>query len=50
LFADQIAVVQGGTTVETIALSQPAAVEYARGILYASTDVFGNGAVVTISP
>jgi hypothetical protein len=50
LFADRIAVVQGGTTVNTIALPQPAAVEYARGILYASTDVFGNGAVVTISP
>jgi hypothetical protein len=50
LFADQIAVVRGGTTVDTIALSQPAAVEYASGMLYASTDVFGNGAVVTISP
>jgi len=50
LFADQIAVVRGGTTVDTIALSQPAAVEYARGTLYASTDAFGNGAVVTISP
>ena len=49
-FADQIAVVRGGTTVDTIALPQPAAVEYARGMLYASTDVFGNGAVVTISP
>jgi sugar lactone lactonase YvrE len=50
LFADRIAVVRGGTTVDTIALSQPAAVEYARGMLYASTNVFGNGAVVTISP
>ena len=50
LFADRIAVVRGGTTVDTIALSQPAAVEYARGTLYASTNVFGNGAVVTISP
>jgi streptogramin lyase len=50
LFADQIAVVRGGTTVDTIPLSQPAAVEYARGMLYASTDAFGNGAVVTMSP
>jgi len=50
LFADRIAVVRGGTTVDTIALSQPGAVEYARGKLYASTDVFGNGAVVTITP
>jgi hypothetical protein len=50
LFADRIAVVRGGTTVDTIALSQPAAIEYARGTLYASTNVFGNGAVVTISP
>jgi hypothetical protein len=50
LFADEIAVVSGGSTVDTIALSQPAAVEYARGELYASTDVFGNGAVVTITP
>jgi hypothetical protein len=50
LFADDIAVVQGGTTVDTIPLAQPAAVEYARGVLYASTNVFGNGAVVTISP
>jgi len=50
LFADRIAVVRGGTTVDTIALSWPAAVEYARGTLYASTNVFGNGAVVTISP
>jgi hypothetical protein len=50
LFADEIAVVQGGATVDTIPLSQPAAVEYARGVLYASTDVFGNGAVVKITP
>jgi hypothetical protein len=50
LFADEIAVVQGGTTVDTIPLSQPAAVEYAHGVLYASTDVFSNGAVVTITP
>jgi hypothetical protein len=50
LFADEIAVVQGGSTVDTISLAQPAAVEYARGRLYASTNVFGNGAVVTISP
>jgi hypothetical protein len=46
----QIAVVRGGTTVDTIALAQPAAVEYAGGLLCASTNVFGNGAVVTISP
>jgi hypothetical protein len=50
LFADEIAVVQGGATVDTIPLSSPAAVEYARGALYASTDVFGNGAVVKITP
>jgi glucose/arabinose dehydrogenase len=50
LFADEIAVVRGGTTVDTIPLSQPAAVEYADGVLYASTQVFGNGAVVTITP
>jgi len=50
LFADEIAVVRGGTTVDTIPLSQPAAVEYADGMLYASTNVFGNGAVVTITP
>jgi len=50
LFADEIAVVRGGTTVDTIPLSQPGAVEYADGVLYASTDVFGNGAVVTITP
>ncbi|HZC71974.1 MAG TPA: ScyD/ScyE family protein [Jatrophihabitans sp.] len=50
LFADDIAVVQGGTTVDTIPLLSPASVEYARGALYASTDVFGNGAVVKITP
>jgi hypothetical protein len=50
LFADDIAVVRGGTTVDTIPLPAPAAVEYARGALYASTDVFGNGAVVKITP
>jgi hypothetical protein len=50
LFADDIAVVQNGSKVDTIPLSQPAAVEYARGALYASTDVFGNGAVVKLAP
>jgi len=35
LFADEIAVVQGGSTVDTIPLPQPAAVEYDRGLLYA---------------
>lgn len=50
LFADQIAVVRGGSRVGSIPLAQPAAVEYARGRLYASTNVFGNGAVVAISP
>jgi hypothetical protein len=50
LFADDIAVVQGGSKVDAIPLTAPAAVEYARGKLYASTNVFDDGAVVTITP
>jgi hypothetical protein len=51
LFADRISVLRDGrirTVVQEPGL-MPAGVEFVRGTLYASTGVFGDGEIVTIS-
>lgn len=51
LFGSEISKVSGGEVSSVVELPSPAAVEVARdGTLYATTDVFGNGTVVTITP
>jgi sugar lactone lactonase YvrE len=49
LFGNRISKVSGGGAELVVELDQPAAVEYANGVLYATTGAFGNGAVVTIT-
>jgi hypothetical protein len=48
LFGDRISVVRNGPRL-LVSLSTPAAVEWARGKLYATTRTFGSGTVVKIS-
>lgn len=51
LFAGRLSKVSPYGKVTTVAeLTEPAAVEYARGRLYVSTQVFGNGTIVTLRP
>jgi hypothetical protein len=50
LFGDRISKVVGDGPDPYVPVTQPGAVEVADGMLYATTDVFGNGAVVTITP
>jgi hypothetical protein len=40
----------GGGAVPVVEVPFPAGLEWANGKLYATVDVFGNGAVVTITP
>ena len=46
LFANQISVVRGGRGVPVASVPSPAGLEYSRGWLVASTDVFANGSIV----
>lgn len=46
LFANQISVVRGGRGVPVASVPSPAGLEYSRGSLVASTDVFANGSIV----
>ena len=48
LFANRVSVLRDGVISTVADLPSPAGVEYANGTLYVSTDVFGNGSVVTI--
>jgi hypothetical protein len=51
LFADQISTVVGGAVTPFVSLSQPGAIEVGPdGTLYATSEVFGNGTLVTITP
>jgi hypothetical protein len=50
LFGGRISRVSGGGAVPVVDVPSPAGLEWARGKLYATVDVFGNGAVVTITP
>jgi hypothetical protein len=50
LFGGRISRVSGGGAVPVVDLPSPAGLEWANGKLYATVDVFGNGAVVTITP
>lgn len=51
LFAGRVSSVSRNGTISPVAdLVSPAAIEWARGQLYVSTDVFGNGSVVTVRP
>ncbi|MFU8874437.1 ScyD/ScyE family protein [Micromonospora sp. SL4-19] len=50
LFGNRISTVSRGGAKPFANVPFPAAVEWANGKLYATTDVFGNGSVVTITP
>lgn len=51
LFAGRLSAVGKRGSIRTVAeLDQPAAVEWAKGRLYVSTQVFGDGTIVTIRP
>jgi hypothetical protein len=50
LFGDRISTVSDGGAEPLVGVPSPAAVEWANGKLYATIDVFGNGAVVAITP
>ncbi len=50
LFANQISVLKNGAVTPFVEVPLPGSVEFARGKLYASIDVFGNGSVVTVKP
>jgi hypothetical protein len=47
LFANRISVLRNGVVRPFADIASPASVEIARGRLYASTDVFGDGSIVT---
>ncbi len=48
LFGNRISVLRNGVISTVADVPSPAGVEYANGRLYVSTDVFGNGSIVTI--
>jgi hypothetical protein len=50
LFGDQISSVSGTGAQPFVEVTQPAAVEWADGRLFATINAFGNGSVVTITP
>ena len=50
LFANQVSKVVAGHPQVVASLPSPAGVEWARGRLYVSTDVFGSGKIVTLQP
>jgi hypothetical protein len=50
LFGQRISVVQDHVATPVADVTDPAAVEFRDGTLYATVDVFGNGSVVTITP
>lgn len=51
LFAGRLSAISRSGDVSTVAeLDQPAAVEWAKGRLYVSTQVFGNGSIVSLVP
>jgi glucose/arabinose dehydrogenase len=50
LFAGRVSAVSRGVISPVADLPSPAAIEWARGQLYVTTDVFGNGSVVTLRP
>jgi len=50
LFGNRISKVVGTGGELVVALSTPAAIEWANGMLYATVNVFDNGSVVTITP
>jgi len=50
LFGNRIATVKDGKAVPFVDLDQPAALEWARGKLYASSGALSNGSIVTITP
>lgn len=51
LFASQISTISGGVVSPYMALDTPGAIEIARdGTIYATTNVFGNGSVVKLTP
>lgn len=50
LFGNQISKVVNGGPEMVAQLTEPAALEWANGKLYATMNAFGNGAVVTITP
>jgi hypothetical protein len=50
LFGNQISVLRNHVLTPVTALASPAALEFENGKLYASTDVFGAGSIVSITP
>jgi hypothetical protein len=50
MFGNQISTVSDGGAEPLVDVPSPAAVEWSNGKLYATVDVFGNGAVVTVTP
>ncbi len=50
LFGNRISKVSNGGAEPLVEVPNPAAIEWANGKLYATVDVFGNGAVVTVTP
>ncbi|HSS68671.1 MAG TPA: ScyD/ScyE family protein [Nocardioidaceae bacterium] len=50
LFGQRISVVQQHQVSTVAEVTDPAALEFRNGLLYASVDVFANGSVVTIAP
>lgn len=50
LFGNQISMFRHGTVTPVRSLPSPAGVEYSRGRLVVSTDVFGDGTIVSFAP
>ncbi len=50
LFGNRISLLRNGVITTVRELPSPASVEYSHGKLYVSTDVFGNGSIVSFSP
>ena len=50
LFGGQVSLLQNGVVTPVRVLPEPAAIEFGRGKLFASTDVFGAGSIVSFKP
>lgn len=50
LFSGQVSLLQNGVVTPVRELPDPAAIEFGRGKLFASTDVFGTGSIVSFKP
>jgi hypothetical protein len=50
LFANRISMLRRGAVSTVVEVPSPASIEFSRGMIYASVDVFGAGSIVTVRP